>query len=119
MGSHKYYRRYIEKIIAANPSEITIARDIIQETEYRGKVRDTLILAPQTVRLYNKRSKRQVILESGRIITTNTEMLLTGANADIKEKDIFSIGNRKYRVTFVKDYLGICKQAELEVIEDA
>lgn len=121
MGVNLYYRKYIEKMIKENPAEIEIARTILKDTGRGGKTKETIKLDPQIVTIYNKKSQRERVNDSGEVIgymASSIEKLLAKHNADIEEGDTFINGNRKYRIVFVNNYMDICKQAELEVIEN-
>lgn len=119
MGANRYYRRYIQKMITANPVEITIARTTITDDGYGGEHEETVILPAQTVTIYNRRSVREVMQDGGLVAgsyISRVTKLLAMADADIQEGDEFRYEGRLWRIAFVQDCLGICKQAELEVV---
>lgn len=109
MGANLYYKKYIEKMIAENPQEIIIKR----RTE--GGLEE---IPPQTVLFYNRKAHRETVEDSGRTIAygaSSVPKLLTKGDSVIEEGDMFTHDDKVFRVTFVKSYKGICKQAELEV----
>lgn len=112
----KYYKRYIEKLIDASPAEITITRKIKTDDGYGGKEISTVILPPQRVRFYNKKSIRENVEDKGVLLVSGLKML-TPATADIKEDDMFASGGKTLRVAFLGEYMGVCYQAELEVVK--
>lgn len=116
----RYYRKYIEKMIDENPTTITIKRIKEIDDGFGGVKKEKIMLEPQIVRVYEKKSQREMVLDKGAAIgymASNTEKILAKHNADIEEGDTFKVGNRKYRVMLSKNYMDICIQAELEVIE--
>lgn len=119
MGASRYYRRYVEKMIAANPTDITITRTTKIDDGYGGHNEETAILPAQTVTIYNKRSVRETVQDAGQVAgsyVSRVTKLLATADADLLEGDEFRYEGKLWRVSFVQDYLGACKQAELEVI---
>lgn len=117
---NKYYKKYIEKLINTNPVNITIKRTEITDDGFGGKEETTVTLEPQTVTFYDKKAQREVVSDSG--VTTayyasNTVKLLAEGDVDIIEGDMFSHEGRVYRVGFVRSYMDVCKQAELEVVK--
>lgn len=115
----RYYRKYIEKLITANPTNIIILRYIEKDDGFGGKIKDKIVLESQEVNIYERKSQREIVTDAGEITysAVNIEKLLARYDADIKEGDVFEANNRRYRIKFIKNYLDICKQAELEVIE--
>ncbi len=121
MGVNLYHKKYVEKMIKKNPAEIKVTRTILKDTGRGGKKKEVINLDPQTVTIYNKKSQRERINDSGEVIgymASSIERLLAKHDADIEEGDTFINGHRKYKVTFVNNYMDIYKQAELEVIEN-
>lgn len=113
----RYYRKYIEKIINENPSAITIKRKEEIDDGYGGTIiKDVEV--NETVRFYNRKSRREVVTDYG-ITYTGVQIIkiLALYNADIKKKDTFKHEGITYRVLFVENYFDICKQIELEVIK--
>ncbi len=115
----RYYKKYIEKLINADPVNITIRRTTTIDDGFGGKEETTVTLEPQTVTFYDRKAQREVVSDAG--VTTayyasNVIKLLATGDADIKEGDIFEHEGRTYKVGFIKAYMGVCKQAELEVI---
>lgn len=119
MGAKAYYRRYVEKMIAANPTDITITRTTKIDDGYGGEKEETAILPAQTVSIYNKRSVREVVQDAGQVAgsyVSRVTKLLAMPDADLLEGDEFKYEGRLWRVSFVQDFLGVCKQAELGVV---
>lgn len=118
MGSNRYYRRYIEKMINDNPTVITITRIEKVDDGFGGVIEEEVTIQ-ETVTFYNRRSVREIVDESGKgfaLSSVSSEKLLALADTSIREGDIFNHAGREYRVSFLQDYRGICKQAELQVI---
>lgn len=116
----KYYRKYVEKIIQADPTDIIITRIQRIPDGYDGWIEEEVTLPPQTVGIYNKKSHREHMDDSGTTIgylQSSVEKMLCKHDADVLEGDKFTAKGREYRVTFVNNYLDICKQVELEVIK--
>lgn len=117
--NNRYYRKYIEKMIEQNPTTIEIERIKVIDDGFDGEIKEVVKLEPQIVRLYNKKSQREIVADKGVTIgfmASNTEKLLARHDADIKEGDVFKVDNREYKVLLPKNYMDICVQAELEVI---
>lgn len=112
----KYYREFIRKLINQDPAEITITRKTVTDDGFGGKIEEEVTLEPQTVRIYNKKSQREIISDVSITVTSNMLKLLAMHDADIQKGDTFPHDGKTVRVTFINDYFGICKQAELEVI---
>lgn len=113
----KYYKKYIEKLIDANPATITIKREIKTDDGYGGYDVEKEKIT-ETVTFYDRNTRREVITDSGVIHTgVNITKILALYDADIQEKDIFEYNGKTYKVLYVKSYLDICKQIELEVIK--
>ncbi len=119
MGANKYYKKYIEKLISANPADIILTRIIKEPDGYEG-YNEYPVQISLTVTFYTKKGFRTTIQEKGIVssdITSLVNKILAKRDADILEGDTFEHGGRKYRVGFINTYLGICKQAEVGVIE--
>lgn len=120
MKDNKYYKKYIEKLINANPATIEITRIEEIDDGYGGYIpKETKIT--ETVSFYQKRSNRQTVNDSGVVIgymATSIEKILALGDANIKEGDTFKANDREYKVLFVNPYFDICKQIELEVVQD-
>ena len=117
--NNRYYRKYIEKMIEQNPTTIEIERIKVIDDGFDGEIKERVKLEPQQVRIYEKKSQREIIADKGATMgymASNIEKLLARHDADIKEGDIFKVDNREYRVLLPKNYMDICIQAELEVI---
>lgn len=120
MKANRYYRKYIEKAIHANPTEITIRRIQRIPDGFDGWIEEEVTLPAQTVTIYTKKAHRERMNDSGTTVgymVSSLEKMLCAFDADIMQGDKFTANGREYKVTFVNDYLGICKQAELEVIQ--
>lgn len=118
-GANAYYRRYIEKVINLDPVTITIKRTVEVETEYGGVKKETVILEPQIVSIYNRRSLQNVVNDAGQVTGSTlarATRLLATADTDISEGDEFEYAGKIWRVVFLQSFMGICHQAELEVI---
>lgn len=115
----RYYQKYIEKLINSNPITITATRKIATEDGYGGKTEEVITLEPQTVTFYNKKVQREVITDKGvtmsGVVPDAVKMLCRG-DIDLKEGDNISCEGKSFRVAIIKEYGGICKQAELEVV---
>lgn len=120
MGPNLYYKKYIEKLINADSTTINITRIEKLPTEYKG-YKTKKVDVSETVLFYKKRSNRQTVNESGVVIgymATSIEKVLAKGDADILKGDTFKANNREYKVLFVNNYFDICKQIELEVIQN-
>ena len=119
-GIRTYYRKQIERIIAQDKLDITATRKTMTEDGYGGHTMEE-IKVYYSGRIYNRYSAREVLGIHGVSIGWSTvahAKILTIFEADIQEGDLFEYDGRKMRVRFVKEYMGMCKQAELEVVED-
>ena len=113
----KYYKHYVEKTIAANPSVIKIQRTVKTPDGYGGNTETTVEIA-EVVSFYDRKARREVVSEYGTSYTgVAVTKILAAGDADIKEGDIFTAENKRYRVGFAKKYADICVQAELEMIK--
>ena len=119
MGANRYYQKYIEKLINANPAGIVLTRIIKEPDGFEGFIEYPVTIS-LTVTFYTKKAFRTIIQEKGVVssdLTRQVNKIMAKGDADILEGDTFEHGGRKYRVGFVNSYMGICKQAEVEVIE--
>jgi hypothetical protein len=119
MGAKDYYRRYIEKMIQTNPVEITVTRTSIIDDGFGGTKKEKVTLPAQTVTFYNRKSMREVVGDAGQVANSylaRVTKVLATADADLQEGDQFEYGGKTWRVAYVADYLGVCRQAELEVV---
>jgi len=115
--SDRYYKKYVEKMINTNPISIVVTRKKKVDDGYEGYKEIKIILQEQVVTIYNKKRQRHTIADKGiTYYVQNVPKLLATSDVDIKEGDIFEHRGKTFRVAFLDDYLGICKQAELEVI---
>lgn len=116
MRGKEYYKKHIEKLINSDPTDITITRLIKTDDGYGGTIEDEITIT-ETVTFYDRKARREVVTDYGTTYTgvNVTKMLATG-DANILEGDTFKAKNREYKVLFVNDYFGICKQIELDVI---
>ena len=120
MKGNLYYKKYIEKLINANPATITIKRKIITDDGFGGKKEETIELEPQTIRIYNKKAQREIVSDTGTIMSYNLSSvlkLLAKGGTDSQEGDTFTWQGKTLKVAFINDYFSICKQGELEVIK--
>lgn len=121
MEHKKYYQGEIEKIIAQDPTIIEVTRKQLTDDGYGGTT-ETEVTYEIICRLYNKRTVREIVTASGTNVGLSAaaaEKLLCPAAAPIEKGDTFSVDGRKYRVSLAKNYMDICKQVELEVINHA
>lgn len=115
-----YYRKQIENLINTNPITINITRMEKISDGYGGYI-TTETNHDETVTLYQKRSSRESIDESGVIVghmVISVNKILAKSEADILENDKFEVNGKEYKVLFVNDYLDICKQIELRVVKN-
>ena len=120
MQGSLYYKKYIEKLINANPTTLTIKRITKVDDGYGGHT-TTESTHDETVTFYQRRSNREFVSDSGVSVgwmATSIEKILAKATTDIVRGDKFIANDREYRVTFVQPYFDICKQIEVEVIEN-
>lgn len=120
MQGNLYYKKYIEKLINANPTTLTIKRFTKVDDGYGGFT-PTEKEHDETVSFYKKRSNREFVSDSGvsvGFMATSIEKILAKATADIVRGDKFIANGREYKVNFVNDYFDICLQIEVEVIEN-
>jgi len=117
MGANLYYKKYIEKLINSNPATITIKRKQEVDDGYGGTIVKTVEVT-ETVAFYERKVRREVISDYGTTYTgVNITKILARADADIQEGDTFKHEGKTYKVLYVKPYMDICKQIELEMIE--
>lgn len=119
MNNDKHYIKEINKIINVDPIKLELTRVEEVGDGYGG---NTTVKTKANVigRLYNKKSVRELADVKGEYIGLSAlaaEKLLTLSDVDVKKGDTFKVDDRNYRVHFVNDYLGLCKQIELEVLE--
>ena len=113
----KYYKKYIEKLINSNPTEITIVRKVKTDDGYGGTTSTTKTIT-ETVTFYDRKARREVVTDYGKTYTgISITKILAKGDADIEKEDTFSVDGVKYKVLFVEPYSSICKQIELEVIK--
>lgn len=112
----RYYKKYIEKLINSNPATITIKRKIKTDDGYGGSIIEEKEIT-ETVTFYERKARREVLTDYGVTYAgVQVTKILAKHDADIQEGDTFEYEGKKYKVLFVKDYMEICKQIELEVI---
>lgn len=112
----RYYKKYIEKLINSNPANITIKRKNEIDDGYGGTIVEEKEVN-EIVAFYERKARREFLTDYGTTYTgVQVTKILARYDADIQEGDTFECGGKKYKVLFVKDYMEICKQIELEVI---
>ena len=112
----RYYKSYVERVIAANPTEIAITRITEVPDGYGGVVKLTEVIT-EVIAFYERTEKREVVSEYGKTYTAiSLVKALSKGNANIIKGDMFTVDNIEYRVVYPKPYKDICKQIELEVI---
>lgn len=112
----RYYKKYIEKLINSNPVDIKIVRKKEIDDGYGGTIIEEKEIT-ETVTFYERKARREVLTDYGpTYVGVQVTKILAKHDADIQEGDTFTQEGKKYKVLFVKDYMGICKQIELEVI---
>lgn len=114
-----YYKKYIKGMIEHNPTVITIQRTGKIDNGYGGTTTGDLDPFDLSVMIYKKRSNREVIDTSGEIVgyaASGTWKLLATGDADIKRGDTFTADGIDFKVAFVNDFYGICKQVDLEAV---
>lgn len=114
-----YYKKYIEKLINANPITITVKRTTKADDGYGGHT-TTETEHDETVTFYQRRSQREFVSDSGvsvGFMATSIEKVLAKGTADFKEGDRFNANGQEYRVAFVRVYFDICLQIEVEIIK--
>jgi len=117
MGANLYCRKYIEKLINSNPANITIKRKIETDDGYGGTIVEE-ITVNETVTFYDRKARREVVNDYGTTYTgVSVTKILALFDADIQKRDTFKYEGETYKVLFVKPYLEVCKQIELEVIK--
>lgn len=116
MEGNKYYKKYIEKLINANPTDIIIRRQVKTDDGYGGSTIEEIEIN-ETVTLYDRKSRREIITDYGSAYTgVSVTKMLTKSDADIIKGDTFKVEEIEYKVLYIKGYFDICKQIELEVI---
>jgi len=116
----KYYKKYVEKLINADPTDITIKRKTSTSDGYGGKIKTEETLDPQTVRIYNKKAQRELVNDSGIVTayyTSSMHKILAKTDADLKEGDTFAYQGKTFEITFLRSFEGICLQGELGIIK--
>ena len=119
MVGSDYYKKYINDMIAHNPTTITIKRTEEQDNGYGGTVSVDLPPFDLSVMIYKKRSNREIIDTSGMIVgyaAGGAWKLLASGDADIKRGDTFTADGTSFKVAFVNNFYDICKQVELEAV---
>jgi hypothetical protein len=113
----KYYKKYIEKLINANPTTINIPRMEKTPDGYGGHIENPIDIT-ETVTFYDKKSRREVVTDYGTTyVGVSVTKILAKGDADIIKGDSFIVNGTEFRVLFVDSYFDICKQIELEVIK--
>lgn len=116
MGANLYYKKYIEKLINSNPANITIKRKIEIDDGYGGTIVEEKEVN-ETVAFYERKARREVLTDYGvTYVGAQVTKILAKHDADIQEGDTFEHEGKTYKVLYVKPYMDICKQIELEVI---
>ncbi len=117
MGTNLYYKKYVEKLINSNPATITIKRKVEIDDGYGGTIINEKEIT-ETVSFYERNARREVVTDYGTTYTgTQVTKILAKGDADIKEGDVFEYNGKTFRVLFVENYLDICKQIELEMVQ--
>lgn len=113
----KYYKKYIEKLINSNPTNITITRKIETDDGFGGNtIKDVKV--EEIATFYDRKARREIVTDYGKTyVGVAVTKILAKGNADIIKGDKFTVDDVEYRVLFVKSYKDICKQIELEVIK--
>ena len=118
MGVNLYYKKYIEKLINANPATITIKREIKTDDGYGGSIIEVKEIT-ETVTFYDRKARREVVTDYGTTyVGVSVTKILAKADSQIIEGDTLTHEGKTYKVLYVKPYLDICKQIELEVIKN-
>jgi len=118
MGANLYYKKYIEKLINSNPADITIKREIKTDDGYGGSIIEEKLIS-ETVTFYERKARREVATDYGTTyVGVSVTKILAEADSEIIEDDTFIHGGKTYKVLYVKPYFDICKQIELEVINN-
>lgn len=113
----KYYKKYIEKLIEDNPTEIIIKRKIKTDDGYGG-TKEKEIEVTETVTFYDRKSRREILTDYGKTYTgVNITKILTKGDVEIYKDEKFTVDGTEYKVFYVKPYKDICKQVELEVVK--
>lgn len=120
MRADRYYKKYVEKLINANPTTITMQRRTEEDDGYGGKVETLTDLLPQTVTFYMEgaqhRGVRVTVRDKGIIVGGRVVKMLMKATGGVQEGDTFRYEGETLQVVRVADYRGICRQVELEAI---
>lgn len=114
----KYYKYYINKLINTLPSTINITRTNIISDGYGGHTNEIQEFT-EVVAFYDKKNRIEIINDSGSGYSgSSPSRILAKSGANIKTGDYFTIEGREYKVLYVKPYLDICLQVEIEVVKD-
>lgn len=117
MVGKEYYKKHIDRLINFNPYSITFNRVIEIDNGYGGYTTSPAT-AENTVTLYDRKTRREVISDYGISYSgVGVTKILAKGDADILKDDTFELEGSQYKVLIVKDYFGICKQVEMEVIK--
>lgn len=117
MVGNLYYKKYIEKLINANPANITIKRKTEIDDGYSGSIIEEKEIR-EIVTFYDRKARREVVTDYGTTyVGVSVTKILAKGDADIIEGDTFIYEGKTYKILIVKSYLDICKQIELEVIK--
>ena len=112
-----YYKKYIEKLINSNPTEINIEREILTDDGFGGTT-VTVEKIKEVVTFYDTKARREIVSDYGKSYTgISITKILSNSSADIVKGDIFTVDGTEYQVLFVNSFKSICKQIELEVIK--
>ena len=120
MAGAKYYISVIKQMIDQDKHTFNISRDEKVEDGYGGFITVNKEIEFEG-RIYNRKSVREITDIQGTSIglsAVSHEKLLTLSDVDIRKGDVLEFEGRTLRVKFANDYFNICKQIELEVIED-
>lgn len=115
-----YYKKYIEKLINANPSRVTIIREEKVKNDYGGF--ETIRVEKEaTVTFYETKTRREAYYDAGPVFTgsaiASVTKILASNNTDIKKGDtVVTAEGNNYKVLMVHPYFDICKQIDTEVV---
>lgn len=112
----RYYKKYVEKLINDNPTEINIKREIEVDVGY-GEHDVIVENVEEVVNFYDSKARREVLTDYGKTYTgISITKILAKGDANIVHGDTFIVNDIEYQVFHIGDYREICKQIELEVI---
>lgn len=115
MADSKFYIEILKKNIEKHKNKFKAVRYLKESDGFGGSIINEQEVEFEGV-IYNRKTSSIVFKIEGKVASGN-EKLLALPDSDIKKGDVFYYQDRKLRIKFINNYLNICLQCELEVVE--